>query len=72
MKFKKLEWTKLDSWIAKTPASPSGFISIGYEDNRFWPLWNCDQKGIAGFESLEEAMTNGQEYHEKFLKQYLE
>lgn len=69
MKIKKLEWKKLDFWIAQTPAQRSGNISIAFEQGKYWPLWSCD---LPGYDTLEEAMLEGQKFHDEFISQYLE
>ena len=47
----------------------SGDLSIALEQGKYWPLWTCD---LPGFETLEEAINAGQEFHDAFLSQYLE
>lgn len=63
-----LSWIKRDFWVAETPAAGSGFISIAFEQGKYWPLWNCS---LPGFDTLEEAMGAGQEFHNTFIKKYL-
>ena len=66
---KQLEWVKRDWWVAESPASKSGYIMIALEQGKYWPLWSCD---LPGYETLEEAMAKGQEFHNSFLEQFLE
>ncbi len=70
MKIKQLEWIKRDMWIAYTAAQPIvGYITISFEQGKYWPNWNCS---LPGADDLETVMAQGQEFHEKFIKQYLE
>lgn len=71
MKIKKLVWEKFGRlWVAKTSASHLGTISIVFEDEKYWAIWPCCK--VEGYDSLEEVMNEGQNFHETFLKMYLE
>lgn len=71
MKIKKLEWAKRDSWIAKTPFGVHNQIAISFEQGKYWPIWP-DSIDLDGFETLEDAMQAGQDFHESQLKKYME
>lgn len=71
MKIKKLEWKKLDLWIAKTPFARHKQISIYFEQDKYWAIWP-NSIYLDGFDTLEAAMQAGQEFHENELKKYLE
>lgn len=69
MKFKPLNWIKRDYWIACTPASRFGDISIAYEEGLYWASWDLT---LPGTKDLEELKQKGQEFHENYLKQFFE
>lgn len=69
MKIKKLEWVKRDMWIADTPASHRGYITISFEEGKYWPNWACS---LPGSDDLETVMAQGQEFHDTFIKKFIE
>lgn len=69
MKFKPLNWTKHDYWVADTPAIEFGYISITYEQGLYWASWDLY---LSGTKDLEELKQKGQEFHENYLKQFFE
>lgn len=68
MNIKPLEWRKFDFWIAYTPAAPNGNIMIAKEQDKYWPLWDCD---LPGYDTLEEAQSQGQRFHDTFVRHFI-
>lgn len=68
MNIKPLEWVKRDLWVAQTPAAQNGYIMIAFDQGKYWPVWNCV---LPGYNTIEEAMTEGQKYHNAFVENFI-
>lgn len=72
-KFKQLVWNlsedKTYCW-AKSPAGHQGQLSIGFEEGKWWSLWDFDLDTETG--DLAELKVHAQTFHENYLKQFLE
>ncbi len=69
MKFRPLKWTKHDYWFANTPASEFGYITICYEEGKYWASWDLSLPGTTDIESLKQA---AQAWHEEWLMAWIE
>lgn len=65
---KPLEWIQRDVWIAYTPAFHLGYITIAYEEGKYWANWDCS---IPGSDDLDSLFVAGQEYHNAFIQKFL-
>lgn len=68
MNIKPLEWKKLDMWIAETPAARSGYIMVAFEQDKYWPIWDCN---LPGYDTLEEAQEQGQLFHNRYVENFV-
>ena len=68
-RFTPLKWIKRDSWVADTPASEFGYITISYEDGKFWASWDLSLPGCTDLEALKLA---GQKWHNEWLSEWIE
>jgi len=68
MNIKPLNWEKRDWWIAYTPAGHNGYISIAFEQDKYWPIWNCS---LPGYDTLQEAMDQGQLFHNRYVENFV-
>lgn len=69
MQFKQLVWVKRDHWVAETPASPLKYITICYEQGKYWASWDMTLPGCTDLDALKHA---GQVWHNNWLKQWVE
>lgn len=71
MKIKPLKWIQSGDyyWMAQTPSVRSGYISISFEEERYWPNWSSE---LPCCYTLEEAQALAQEHHEAFIMKFLE
>jgi hypothetical protein len=59
-----LKWAKCNWWVAESPSTGAGWLSIAREEGKYYSLWNCDTP----FNTFEEAMIAGQAFHNDYLK----
>lgn len=69
MKFRPLKWIERDCWVADTPASEFGYITICYEEDKYWASWDLSLPGTIDLESLRQA---AQAWHEEWLMAWIE
>ena len=73
LKFKPLVWMLSEdgsyAW-AKSPAGHQGQLSIGFEEGKWWSLWDFTLDTETG--DLDELKAHAQSFHENHLMQFLE
>ena len=73
LKFKPLVWMLSEDgsycW-AKSPAGSQGQLSIGFEEGRWWSLWDFALDTETG--DLDALKVHAQRFHENHLMQFLE
>lgn len=71
--FRSLEWrnTEYGIWISYSPISgkQNGRIQISFEQEKYWPIWNC---ALPGYDTLEEAKQAAENEHKQYLFQFID
>lgn len=71
---KDLEWREVDgaagdAWYAESPSAPNGDgIYIHYEQGSYWFTSSVFEPG---FDTLAEAQSAGQKFHNRYIAQFL-
>lgn len=72
MKIAKLKWTQPceNNWTANTPASHLGYVTIWFEEGRYWPCY--EMAPAEGTDTLEESLKLCQKFHDEYIITWLE
>lgn len=66
---KPLVWIKRDHWVAETPSLHTGYMTICFEQGKFWANWDMTLPGTTDLDALKHA---GQVWHNNWLSQFVE